>query len=74
MEIVPGPEVTQIRVQEGPNRTLLRARLPHSPSDPRAVAMLCEAVALWCGTKVCAALVVEGSEIFCATRPLISDN
>ena len=41
MEIVPGPELTQVRVQKGPHRTLLRARLPHSPSDPRAVAMLC---------------------------------
>ena len=72
MEIVPGPELTQVRVQNGPHRTLLRARLPHAPSDPRAVAMLCEAVALWCGTKVCAALVVEGSEIFCATRPWLN--
>ena len=72
MEIVPGPELTQVRVQKGPHRTLLRARLPHSPSDPRAVAMLCEAVALWCGTKVCAALVVEGPDIFCATRPWLN--
>ena len=72
MEIVPGPELTQVRVQKGPHRTLLRARLPHSPSDPRAVAMLCEAVALWCGTKVCAALVVEGPDIFCGTRPWLN--
>lgn len=42
MEIAPGPELTQVRVQDGPRRTLLRARLPHVPNDPRAVALLCE--------------------------------
>jgi hypothetical protein len=72
MEIVPGPEVTQVRVQKSPLGTLLRARLPHSPCDPRAVAMLCEAIALWCGQKVCAALVVEGPDIFCGTRPWLN--
>jgi hypothetical protein len=32
------------------------------------MACLCEALALWSGEKVCAALVVEGSDVFCATR------
>lgn len=72
MEILPGPERTRIRVQNGPQQTLLRARLPQAPSDPRAVAMLCEAVALWTGRKVCAALVVEGPDAFCATRPWLN--
>ena len=69
MEILPGSEVTEVLVEDGPGRKLLRARLPQEPSHPRAVEMLCEALALWCGRKVCAALVVEGPESFCATRP-----
>lgn len=69
MEILPGPLTTRVLVQDGPKQTLLRARLPHSPSHPRAVQALCEAVALWSGRKVCVALVVEGPDSFCATRP-----
>jgi hypothetical protein len=71
MEVLPGPKMTRVRVQSA-SQTLLRARLPQAPSDPRAVAMLCEAVALWTGRKVCAALVVEGSDAFCATRPWLN--
>ncbi len=69
MEILPGSEVTEVLVENGPGRRLLEARLPQEPSHPRAVEVLCEALALWCGRKVCAALVVEGPESFCATRP-----
>lgn len=69
MEILPGSLTTRVLVQDGPKQTLLRARLPHSPSDPRAVQALCEAVALWSGRKVCVALVVEGPASFCATTP-----
>ena len=69
MEILPGPLTTRVLVQEGPKQTLLRAHLPHSPSDPGAVQALCQAVALWSGRKVCVALIVEGPTAFCATRP-----
>ena len=69
MEILPGPLTTRVLVQDGPKQTLLRARLPHAPSHPRAVQALCEAVALWSGRKVCVALIVEGPDAFCATRP-----
>jgi len=71
MGVMPGPEWTRVLVQDGP-QTLLKARLPHSPVHPRAVEMFGEALALWCGRKVCAALVVEGSEASCATAPWLN--
>lgn len=69
MGIMPGPEVTRVLVQDGPEQTLLKARLPHSPTHPRAIETLCEALALWCGGKVRAALVADGPEAFCGTTP-----
>lgn len=69
MAILPDPEITRILVQDGPQQTLLKARLPHSPAHPRAVETLCEAIALWCGRKVRAVLAADGPESFCATKP-----
>lgn len=69
MGIMPGPEVTRVLLQDGPEQTLLKARLPHWPIHPRAIETLCEALALWCGRKVCAALVADGPGSFCGTRP-----
>jgi hypothetical protein len=69
MGIMPGLEFTRILVQDGWEQTLLKARLPHSPNHPRAVETLCEAMALWCGRRVCAALVVDGPGALCVTKP-----
>ncbi len=69
MGIMPGLEFTRVTVQDGWEQTLLKARLPHSPKHPRAVETLCEAIALWCGRNVCAALVVDGPDAFCVTKP-----
>jgi hypothetical protein len=69
MGILPGLEWTRIVVQESWDQTLMKARLPHSPRDARALEMLCQAIALWCGRKVCAALVVDGPDTFCVTKP-----
>ncbi len=69
MGIRPGLEFTRILVQDGWNQSLLKARLPQAPSDRRAVEMLCAALALWCGRKVCAALVVDGPGASCVTKP-----
>lgn len=69
MAIVPGPEITRVLVQNGPEETLLKARLPRSPRHPRAIETLCEALALWSGQRVCAALVADGSETSCGTKP-----
>lgn len=67
MGISPGPIDTRILALDGPEQTLLKARLPHSPHHPRALATFCEAVALWCGRKVHAAVAADGPDTFCAT-------
>lgn len=67
MGISPGPEFTRVLVQDGPDWTLLKARMPHSPHHPRALATLCEAMALWCGRPVRAAVAADGPGTFCTT-------
>ncbi len=69
MGVMPGLEFTRVVVQDGWAPILLKARLPHSPEHPRALEMLCEAIALWYGRKVCAALVVDGPGALCVTKP-----
>ncbi len=69
MGIMPGLELTRVVVQDNWDQTMLKARLPHSPTHSRALEPLCQAIALWCGRKVCAALVVDGPDAFCVTRP-----
>jgi hypothetical protein len=68
MGIVPDPEATRILVTNGSGTSLLKARLPHSPQHPRALATLCEALALWCARPIHAALAVDGPGAFCATH------
>jgi hypothetical protein len=56
MGISPGPLATRIIAMAGPSETILKARLSPEPAHPRALATLLEAVALWQGTPVRAAL------------------
>ena len=68
MGIVPGEVSTRVLALDGPGRALLKARLPATPCHPRAVETLAEAVALWCGRRVRAALAVaEPATASCAT-------
>jgi hypothetical protein len=67
MGVVPDPEATRVLATDGSGLSLLKARLPHSPRHPRALATLCEALALWCGRPLRAALAVDGPGAFCAT-------
>jgi hypothetical protein len=60
MGVVPDPTITRVLVQDGPGNILLKARLPHLPAHPRALPTLCEAMALWCGRPVRAAIGVGG--------------
>ena len=69
MGITPGPDVTRVLVQDGSDQTLLKARLPHSPRHPRALLTLGEALALWVGRPVRAAIAADGPGAFCATTP-----
>jgi hypothetical protein len=56
MGILPGRQSTQVIAMAGACETILKARLSREPSHPRAMATLLEAIALWQGTKVRAAL------------------
>ena len=56
MGISPGPCNTRIIAIAGASDTILKARLSRQPSHPRALATLLEAIALWQGVQVRAAL------------------
>lgn len=56
MGISPGTLTTRVLAMAGASETILKARLAPRPSHPRALPTLIEAIALWHGTKVRAAL------------------
>jgi hypothetical protein len=53
------PDGTRILATRGTEETLLKARLLARPQHPRALASLLEAIALWQGVTVRAALAVD---------------
>lgn len=57
--IDPSPTETRVLALAGPGTTLLKARLRPTPRHPRAPAALLEALALWHGVPVRAALCVD---------------
>jgi hypothetical protein len=59
---------TRILATAGPTETILKARLCATARHPRAVPTLLEALALWQGAAVRAALVVDGEDGSSATR------
>src|SRR5262245_7130766 len=67
--IHPRPDGTRILATAGTETTLLKARLGAEPRHPRALASLLEALALWHGVPVRAALAVGAAEpATCDTR------
>jgi hypothetical protein len=56
MAISPGRRDTRVIAMDGPSDTILKARLSRQPSHPRALPTLLEAIALWQGVQVRAAL------------------
>ena len=58
MGIQPGTKSTRVIAMRGPE-TILRARLRPSPCCARAIQLLLESMALWEGSRVRAALVVD---------------
>jgi hypothetical protein len=66
--IDPRPTGTRVLAQAGPAETLLKARLTTDPKHPRALPTLLEAIALWEGTEVRAALVVGDEAATSGTR------
>lgn len=59
MGIAPGPITTRVIAMAGAGETILKARLAAEPRHPRALATLLEAVALWQGRHVRAALAAD---------------
>lgn len=59
MGIAPGPTSTRVLAMHGAHETLLKARLRRDPAHPRALAALLEAMALWQGMPVRAALAAD---------------
>ena len=62
MGISPGPRDTRVIALAGPSETILKARLLRNPSHPRALATLLEAIALWQGVQVRAALCAAAGD------------
>lgn len=59
MGIAPGARTTRVIAMAGPSDTILKAQLARDPRHPRALATLLEAVALWQGQPVRAALCAD---------------
>ena len=59
---------TRVLATAGPRETVLKARLSPTPQHPRAVLALLEALAMWEGLPVRAAVVVDGADGSSATR------
>lgn len=60
MGIAPGSLTTRVIAMAGPDEILLKAQLARDPRHPRALPTLLEAVALWQGLPVRAALCADG--------------
>jgi hypothetical protein len=67
MAIRPTPEGSRLLAMQPPHETIFQARLRPSPSHPRALPYLLEAIALWQGGRVHAALYADESGPGCAT-------
>jgi hypothetical protein len=59
---------TRLLATAGASETILKARLSPTAQHPRAVPTLLEALAMWEGAPVRAALVVDGTDGSSATR------
>lgn len=65
MGIAQGPKSTRVIAMDGPSDTILKAQLAREPRHPRALATLLEAIALWEGRPVRAALCAASSGLSC---------
>jgi len=61
MGIAPNAMSTRVIAMAGAHDTFLKARLLRSPAHPRAMALLLEAIALWQGQPIRAALCADGT-------------
>lgn len=63
MGIAPGKTTTRVIALESPSEPILKAQLRKDPAHPRALSTLLEAIALWQGQPVRAALCAHGSAL-----------
>lgn len=63
--IDPRPPTARVLALQGPSDAVLKARLLPQPKHPRALATMLEALALWQGVPVRAALAVGDEEPWC---------
>lgn len=59
MGIAPSSTSTRVLAMDGAHDTFLKARLAHTPTHRHALSTLLEAIALWQGRRVRAALCVD---------------
>ena len=71
--LCPGARSTRVLAMRGPSEPILKAHLSLSPSSPRAVTALFEAIALWEGAPVRAALAVDESSTSACQTTLYRD-
>lgn len=72
--LCPSSRTTRILAMRGPTQTILKAHLSLRPSSPRAVVALLEAMALWEGAPVRAALVVDDASTPSTSTSLYRDT
>lgn len=65
MGIAPGRTTTRVVALESPSDTILKAQLRKDPAHPRALGTLLEAIALWQGQPVRAALCAGDTDFSC---------
>jgi hypothetical protein len=63
MGIAPSAVTTRVIAMAGPQNTILKAQLAAEPKHPRALRTLLEAVALWQGQPVRAALCADAQGV-----------
>jgi hypothetical protein len=80
MAISPGARSTRLIAMRGANETILKAHLSLDPSSTHALRMFLEAIAMWEGIPVRAALVVDdhveisGSHLYAEPFPPHEDT
>jgi hypothetical protein len=72
--LCPSPRTTRILAMRGPGEAILKAHMSLRPSSPRAVVALLEAMALWEGMPVRAALVVDDASTPSTSTSLYRDT
>ena len=65
MGIAPSSETTRVIAMAEPGDTILKAQLAGDPKHPRALRTLLEAIALWQGQPVRAALCADAEGLSC---------